>query len=111
VAKDHPELIPLFTKKLQRICLHRPQQQKYWLTFDLELETLLPFYAQGDCSMNEHVKESECRFQHPYLPDNFDPNTLPLVNGKVGTLFFIFLFIHLILLLDNVQHFLFLFIK
>jgi len=82
VSKDHPEIIELMTKDLKDICLKRPQQQRYWLSLNLEMSNLLPTLASGDCSMNSKIPSNDCRFQHPFLPDNFKPEKLTLLNGK-----------------------------
>eukprot|EP00615_Pteridomonas_danica_P010457 CAMPEP_0114339894 /NCGR_PEP_ID=MMETSP0101-20121206/8018_1 /TAXON_ID=38822 ORGANISM="Pteridomonas danica, Strain PT" /NCGR_SAMPLE_ID=MMETSP0101 /ASSEMBLY_ACC=CAM_ASM_000211 /LENGTH=673 /DNA_ID=CAMNT_0001472983 /DNA_START=14 /DNA_END=2036 /DNA_ORIENTATION=+ len=82
VSKDHPEIVQKMIYDLQKFCIHRPQQQKYFIGVSLEIEAMKKMLVDGDCSMNPVVKPKDCRFQHPFLEDDFNPNDLTLINTK-----------------------------
>lgn len=68
IADNHPEIIESIRAKLYTILNQRPEQMKVWYQYHLTnhwSKTHIP----GDCSMNPGIKEGECRFTHPWIPD------------------------------------------
>lgn len=64
----------LAEKRLEGIRHTMPVQQPVWLTWPSE-EAWQDTMVQGNCSMNPSIQDADCRFTHPWIPDDVDPWT------------------------------------
>jgi hypothetical protein len=72
IATQYPEIVSLLQQKINDVRAHRPLQQKFWLQYDLSSYWPKTFVS-GDCSMNKGIRAEDCKFTHPWLPDDIDP--------------------------------------
>jgi len=82
LAKDFPDVVADLHKRAMTIRDARPEQQKFWFTVrvpDEYHQNLKP----GDC--RGLVPKDECHFVHPWLADDVEVSTVPLVDAKLDS--------------------------
>lgn len=72
IADQHPSIVKDLQNKVEKIKRNMVKQQKFWLQYDLESQWPQTF-VRGDCSTNPGIKTKDCKFTHPWLPDDIDP--------------------------------------
>ena len=81
VAAQHPDVVEALRQEVAAIRDRRPPQQRFWMTIDRDTQwdsTLAP----GEC--HGLLPPSQCRFAHPWIPDDVDLDSLPLVHGAAA---------------------------
>ena len=91
IAEQHPDIVKDILQTAMEIKRKSPPVANYFKVYPYHDKTIVP----GDCSSTDRSSDL-CRFIHPWLADDIDPSTVPVVPAERGALF---RFIRLILFL------------
>lgn len=87
LALNYPDIVSVIQQKIWKIRDQAPPQPKIWYQYHLTNDWIKT-HVPGDCSKNRHISEKDCRFTHPWIPDNEDAwkDMDKLVDGRAAAM-------------------------
>jgi hypothetical protein len=80
LSQERPDLFAFMMDRMGELSKTMRPQEQVWMELAPLQRTLS--WAPGDCSAAPSIKPEHCRFLSTFLPDDVDPLTVALQNGK-----------------------------